>query len=33
LWAGRRDGHAYVCRNYACQAPQTTIDGLLAQLA
>ncbi|MGD9702531.1 MAG: thioredoxin domain-containing protein [Acidimicrobiia bacterium] len=33
LWASRTDGHAYVCRHYACQAPQTTVDGLLAQLA
>jgi uncharacterized protein len=33
LWHGRQDGHAYVCRRYACQAPQTTVDGLVAQLA
>ncbi|MFM2078770.1 MAG: hypothetical protein RJA49_2660 [Actinomycetota bacterium] len=33
LWQGRTDGLAYVCERYACQAPQTTVDGLLAQLA
>jgi uncharacterized protein YyaL (SSP411 family) len=33
LWTGRRDGHAYVCRDYACQAPQTTPEGLRDQLA
>jgi uncharacterized protein YyaL (SSP411 family) len=33
LWAARLDGHAYVCRDYACQAPQTTPEGLRAQLA
>ncbi len=33
LWAARRDGHAYVCRDYACQAPQTTPEGLRTQLA
>ena len=32
LWAGRHDGLAYVCRDYACQAPQDTTDGLRAQL-
>ena len=32
LWEGRTDGHAYVCRNYACQAPVTTVEDLLAQL-
>ena len=32
LWAGREAGLAYVCRNYACQAPQATAEGLLAQL-
>ena len=32
LWDNRQDGHAYVCRNFACQAPQTTPDGLRAQL-
>jgi uncharacterized protein YyaL (SSP411 family) len=32
LWAARTDGHAYVCRDYACQAPQTTVEGLRAQL-
>ena len=33
LWTGRGDGLAYVCRDYACQAPQDTPDGLRAQLA
>jgi uncharacterized protein YyaL (SSP411 family) len=33
LWEGRRDGHAYVCRDYACQAPVTDVDALLGQLA
>jgi hypothetical protein len=32
LWDGRVDGKAYVCRDYACQAPQDTPDGLRAQL-
>ncbi|HEU4841496.1 MAG TPA: AGE family epimerase/isomerase, partial [Ilumatobacteraceae bacterium] len=33
LWQLRDDGFAYVCRHYACQAPQDTPDGLRAQLA
>ena len=33
LWDGRTDGFAYVCHNYACQAPQDTPDGLREQLA
>ena len=33
LWDGRTDGLAYVCRNYACQAPQDTPEGLRDQLA
>jgi uncharacterized protein YyaL (SSP411 family) len=33
LWQGRRDGLAYVCRDYACQAPVDTADALMAQLA
>ena len=32
LWEGREDGRAYVCRDYACQAPQDTVEGLRAQL-
>ena len=32
LWEGRVDGRAYVCRDYACQAPQDTPEGLRAQL-
>ena len=33
LWADRRPGFAYVCRGYACQAPQDTPEGVRAQLA
>jgi uncharacterized protein len=32
LWEGRRDGFAYVCRNYACEEPQDTPEGLFRQL-
>jgi uncharacterized protein YyaL (SSP411 family) len=32
LWDGRVDGQAYVCRDYACQAPQDTPEGLRVQL-
>ncbi len=32
LWEGRLDGLGYVCRQYACQAPQSTAEGLAAQL-
>jgi uncharacterized protein len=32
LWEGREDGRAYVCRNYTCQLPATTVDQLAAQL-
>jgi uncharacterized protein YyaL (SSP411 family) len=32
LWESRADSHAYVCRNYACQAPVTSAEELLAQL-
>ncbi len=28
LWQDRPDGFAYVCRDYACQAPQDTVEGL-----
>jgi uncharacterized protein YyaL (SSP411 family) len=27
LWEGRPEGFAYVCRDYACQAPQDTAEG------
>jgi uncharacterized protein YyaL (SSP411 family) len=33
LWDERVDGKAYVCRDYACQAPQDTPEGLRAQLS
>ncbi len=33
LWEHRRDGLAYVCREYACLAPQDTLEGLVEQLA
>jgi uncharacterized protein YyaL (SSP411 family) len=32
LFADRRDGLAYVCRQYACQAPATSRDELVAAL-
>jgi len=32
LWSRRTAGLAYVCRDYACQAPQDTADGLRSQL-
>jgi uncharacterized protein YyaL (SSP411 family) len=32
LWEGRRDGLAYVCRHYACQAPTSTVEDLEGQL-
>ncbi len=28
LWSDREDGFAYVCRDYGCQAPQDTLEGL-----
>ena len=33
LWDGREDGRAYVCRNYACQLPASTVEELGAQLS
>ncbi len=33
LWQGRSEGLAYVCRAYACQAPTSRPEDLLAQLA
>ena len=32
LWESRRDGYAYVCEHYACQAPADTPETLRAQL-
>ncbi len=32
LWDARKPGHAYVCRDFACQAPVTSPDALAAQL-
>ena len=32
LWADRRDGFAYVCRDYSCQAPQDTLQGFAEAL-
>jgi uncharacterized protein YyaL (SSP411 family) len=33
LFEDRKDGLAYVCRNYACQAPVSDPESLLAQLS
>ena len=33
LWEGRRDGFAYVCREYTCLAPVDTVEALETQLA
>ncbi|MGH9281945.1 MAG: thioredoxin domain-containing protein, partial [Acidimicrobiales bacterium] len=32
LWEGRTDGHAYVCRDFACKLPADSTEALLAQL-
>ncbi len=32
LWQDRREGWAYVCRDYACQAPAGTAEELAGQL-
>jgi uncharacterized protein YyaL (SSP411 family) len=32
LWNERSDGFAYVCRDYACEAPQDTAEGFFRQL-
>jgi len=32
LWQDRREGWAYVCRDYACQAPAGTVEELAGQL-
>ena len=32
LWHERADGLAYVCRDYACEAPQDTAEGFFRQL-
>jgi uncharacterized protein YyaL (SSP411 family) len=32
LWHERKDGFAYVCRHYACQAPADSVSTLLGQL-
>ena len=32
LWDDRSEGFAYVCRDYACQAPQDTVQGLAEAL-
>jgi uncharacterized protein YyaL (SSP411 family) len=32
LWQGRRDGFAYLCRDFACQAPVSEPDALYQQL-
>ncbi|MGH9180089.1 MAG: thioredoxin domain-containing protein [Acidimicrobiales bacterium] len=33
LWEGRSEGNAYVCRDFACRLPASTVEDLLAQLA
>ena len=32
LWEGRDGDAAYVCRNFACRLPATTLEALAAQL-
>jgi uncharacterized protein YyaL (SSP411 family) len=32
LWEGRDPGKAYVCRNFACNAPVSDLEALIAQL-
>jgi uncharacterized protein YyaL (SSP411 family) len=32
LWEGRREGFAYLCRNYVCQAPVSDPDALYEQI-
>ena len=32
LWEGRRDGLAYLCRDFACEAPVSDPDDLYEQL-
>ena len=32
LWHGRSEGFGYVCRDYACQAPQDTAEGFIEAL-
>jgi uncharacterized protein len=32
LWHDRREGFAYVCRDYTCQAPQDTLEGFAEAL-
>jgi uncharacterized protein YyaL (SSP411 family) len=32
LWESRQEGYAYVCRDFACQAPQSDLDGFGEQL-
>ena len=32
LWTARREGSAYVCRDYSCQAPVDSVEALTAQL-
>ena len=32
LWEARAEGVAYVCRNYACQAPTDDVDTLIRAL-
>ncbi len=32
LWDARRDGFAYVCQNYTCQAPVESVEALITQI-
>ena len=32
LWEDRRDGLAYLCRDFVCEAPRVTAGGLYEQL-
>jgi hypothetical protein len=33
LWEGRDEGQAYVCRDFSCRLPATSVESLVAQLS